>query len=440
MTDVALLHNLLRDHFAPAPLAGLVMLRARFPQWLRPDVEGAVRAVVDSAGSSRFAAPRLPRAMHAFQFQEILQDGRRGASVGAPQYEEVDIGVGRHQACLQRGLWLAGEDGQRIAVLIDVVEGFRRASVRVEVAAPEASCAFAEKVLGRIRAAAEAAPTFRGQVLAPSAPAYAFDDDGVSLRVIAFAPVQRSEIVLAPGILDMLDRNTLEFSGLCGSLRALGMPVSKGVLLYGPPGTGKTLLVRYLVGALASHTRFLLSGERLDFLRDTVEAARLLAPSLIVIEDIDLVAAHRDGPFQQTPAALNRLLNDMDGAGRESQILFLLTTNRPEVLEPALAMRPGRVDQAIEIGLPGEAERNALLRLYTKRVQVGDDAIRHASVRAGRVSPAFLREVARRSVQVMLARGGETLLPRDFDAALADIQDARGKVTTHLFGAARIGF
>jgi ATP-dependent 26S proteasome regulatory subunit len=166
----------------------------------------------------------------------------------------------------------------------------------------------------------------------------------------------------------------------------------------------------------------------------------MLAPSLIVIEDVDLVAAHRDGPLQQTPAVLNRLLNDMDGAGRESQILFLLTTNRPEVLDPALAMRPGRVDQAIEIRLPGEAERNALLRLYTRRVKVADEAIRHAAGRTGKSSPAYLKEVARRSVQAMLLRGGQTLLARDFDDGLADIHEGRGKATAQLLGAARIGF
>jgi ATP-dependent 26S proteasome regulatory subunit len=218
------------------------------------------------------------------------------------------------------------------------------------------------------------------------------------------------------------------------------MSVAKGVLLYGPPGTGKTLLVRYLVGALPAHTRFLLSGDRLAYLSDTVEAARLLAPSLVVIEDVDLVAAHRDGPFQSTPAALNRLLNDMDGAGKEAQILFLLTTNRPEVLEPALAARPGRIDQAIEIGLPDEQGRRALLRLYTKRVPAGEGAIRHAGSRTGKVSPAFLKELARRAIQVMLVRGGSVLLAEDFEDALRDMLGARGKIPARLPGGTRVGF
>ena len=65
---------------------------------------------------------------------------------------------------------------------------------------------------------------------------------------------------------------------------------------------------------------------------------------------------------------LNLLLNEMDGLAPEARMLFVLTTNRPEVLEPALAARPGRVDQVIEIALPGEAERRLLVERYAGRL------------------------------------------------------------------------
>lgn len=388
----------------------------------------------------RFYAPRMRHSASRFRFPDLFEEGSRVATDGAAVYDEVDIGESVHVPCVQRGIWLSAAVAERIAILLEVTEGFRRAAVRVEVASAPNGQAHAESMLGAIRAMAEKASTFRGRVLAPSDPEYAFDTDGITLRRTQIAPVGRAEIVLAPGLLELVERNTIGFAAQRGDLIRLGMSPTKGILLYGPPGTGKTLLVRYLISALPSHSRFILSGDKLAFLGDTVEAAKLLSPAVIVIEDVDLVAAHRDGPYQGTPAVLNRLLNDMDGAGQEAEILYILTTNRPEVLEPALAARPGRVDQAIAIGLPEEAERLKLLRLYTRQAGASDDILRAVSRRSGRVSPAFLREIARRAMQEMLSRAGTELVLADFEQGFADMLGAQGKVTARLLGAERVGF
>lgn len=407
---------------------------------MRPDVENAVRAVVGEGSEPSFYAPSMRRSSSRFRFPDLFEEGCRVATDGAAVYDEVDIGESVHVACVQRGIWLTASGGERIAVLFEVTEGMRRTAVRVEVASAPAGQARAESILGAIRALAEKAGTFRGRVLAPSEPEYAFDSEGITLRRTDVAPVGRAEIVLAPGLLELVERNTIGFAAQRSALIRLGMSPTKGILLYGPPGTGKTLLVRYLVTALASHTRFILSGDKLAFLGDTVEAASLLAPSVVVIEDVDLVAAHRDGPYQGTPAVLNRLLNDMDGAGQETEILYILTTNRPEVLEPALAARPGRVDQAIAIGLPEEAERLKLLRLYTRQAGTSEDILRAVSRRSGRVSPAFLREIARRAMQEMLSRRGTELVLADFEQGFVDMLGAEGKVTARLLGAESVGF
>ena len=90
--------------------------------------------------------------------------------------------------------------------------------------------------------------------------------------------------------------------------------------------------------------------------------ARLLQPSMVVIEDVDLIA--RDRTTMGSPceeAMLNKLLNEMDGLRPDADILFVLTTNRPGALEAALASRPGRVDQAIEFPLPDEEGRTKLV-------------------------------------------------------------------------------
>ncbi len=112
--------------------------------------------------------------------------------------------------------------------------------------------------------------------------------------------------------------------------------------------------------------------------------ARILQPSIVVLEDVDLVAEERTRPGAAcTAPLLFELLNQMDGLADDADVLFLLTTNRPDILEPALAARPGRVDQAIEIPLP-DAECISVVQLkapdvpFYKRIS---GAAFHASVR-----------------------------------------------------------
>jgi ATP-dependent 26S proteasome regulatory subunit len=80
--------------------------------------------------------------------------------------------------------------------------------------------------------------------------------------------------------------------------------------------------------------------------------ARLLQPATVILEDVDLIGTQRDRQTVGANALLFELLNQMDGLADDADILFILTTNRPDIVEPALAARPGRVDQAIEIPLP----------------------------------------------------------------------------------------
>src|SRR5262249_48896215 len=149
-------------------------------------------------------------------------------------------------------------------------------------------------------------------------------------------------------------------------LRKLGMPIKKGVLFYGPPGTGKTHTIHYLASQLPDHTTLLITAEQVGWLDHYFQLARFLQPAMIVIEDVDLIARAREemhGPCEES--LLNKLLNEMDGLREDAEILFVLTTNRPEHLETALASRPGRIDQAIEFSLPDESGRRQLIHLYS---------------------------------------------------------------------------
>src|SRR5438034_11709049 len=99
---------------------------------------------------------------------------------------------------------------------------------------------------------------------------------------------------------------------------------------------------------------------------------------------------------------LNKLLNEMDGLREDADVIFILTTNRPDHLEPALASRPGRIDQAIEFPLPDEEGRRKLVQLYSGGLEVSPPIMDLLVRRTERASPAFIKELMRRAAQLKI--------------------------------------
>ncbi len=132
---------------------------------------------------------------------------------------------------------------------------------------------------------------------------------------------------------------------------------------------------------------------------------------------------------------LNKLLNEMDGLKEAADIIFILTTNRPEMLEAALASRPGRVDQAIEFPLPDEEGRQKLVNLYGKGAGLSDESVRLIVSRTDGVSAAFIKELIRRSVQFRLERkGAEQTEASDIEGALDEMLFSGGSLNVKLLG------
>src|SRR6202022_2264260 len=166
--------------------------------------------------------------------------------------------------------------------------------------------------------------------------------------------------------------------------------------------------------------------------------ARLLQPAMVVIEDVDLIARDRNqmGPCDET--LLNALLNEMDGLKQDADILFILPPNRPRQLESALASRPGRIDQAIEVPLPDDIGRKKLVQLYGRGLPLGDAVAGEAAQRTKGVSAAFIKELMRRVAQASIARdGGTTVGSGDISEALDDMLFAGGNLNVKLLGGAR---
>ncbi len=164
----------------------------------------------------------------------------------------------------------------------------------------------------------------------------------------------------------------------------LGGKIPKGALMIGPPGTGKTLLGRAVAGE-AGVPFFYISGS--DFVemfvgvgasrvRDMFEQAKKNAPCIIFIDEIDAVGRHRGaglgGGNDEREQTLNQLLVEMDGFDPNEGIIVIASTNRPDVLDPAL-LRPGRFDRQVVVPNPDVTGREKILRVHMRNVPLGAD-------------------------------------------------------------------
>ncbi|HVB05223.1 MAG TPA: ATP-dependent zinc metalloprotease FtsH [Acidimicrobiales bacterium] len=165
---------------------------------------------------------------------------------------------------------------------------------------------------------------------------------------------------------------------------AAGAVGPKGVLMVGPPGTGKTLLARAVAGE-AGVPFFALSGSSFvemfvgvgaSRVRDLFADARKRAPSIIFIDEIDAIGGRRGpggfGSNDEREQTLNQLLSDMDGFEPGTSVVVMAATNRAEILDAAL-LRPGRFDRTVEIPLPNQRERTAILNIHGHDKKLGGD-------------------------------------------------------------------
>ncbi len=345
------------------------------------------------------------------------------------------------QPSLHRGLWLDHTEGVPYGVLLE--RNMRRwdTELRVEIAVPNDPIAirFAVELLDTLTQAGRRAESLRGQVLqiVLSAERGPLDEGSIDFAPLELRQIDREHIILDDQTFELFERNTIGFMSHRDALQQLGFSAKKGVLLYGPPGTGKTLLANYLLSNLEGFTRLVLSANTIHYLSEAMALVREVGSSVVVIEDIDLVAETRENMAAGRAGLLNVLLNEMDGLASDSTVLFLLTTNRPEVLEPALAARPGRVDQAIEIDLPDHRERCRLLEHYSRNLAIAPEMVVATSRRVGKVSAAFVKELVRRAAQVMLEEGGARLEESFLLKAHEDMVRRGKKVGFSLVGGSR---
>ena len=435
-----LVTSLLTRHFGSQPVDRLVTASRTYPVTSRVDVQHAFDRQFSALSATTLVGVHSQFSHETLTVAHLLTDQPYAAIVGPLQHEEIDIGESLPARCIKRGLWLARQDGLPFAVLLTPAERFGHSQgVHIEVAVPpgDAGLAISRSLLDAIDRLVSQAGSYRGKVLSLETQAD-YSGRAGAVKVHRLGVVQRDEVILPEKTLRLLERNVHEFIKHREGLRQFGLAVKKGLLFYGPPGTGKTHTIRYLAGQLRDHTTLLITAEQVGLLDEYFQLARFLQPAMVVIEDVDLIARAREemrGACEES--LLNRLLNEMDGLREEANVLFVLTTNRPDHLEAALASRPGRIDQAIEFPLPDADGRAKLVRLYARGVVLTDDVVQTIVRKTNKSSPAFIKELMRRSAQYQLEAGGDGALALDrVESALDEMLFSGGSLNVKLLGGA----
>lgn len=336
--------------------------------------------------------------------------------VGPPEFTDIEVGPGTRQACLTGGLLLVSYRGEPLVVLVS--EGGYPSRVILEAVAP--TRAIAEEALREIGLAGWRDSVLRGQVLSMAGDCHR----GFELKFHELVSLTPEQIILPEAVRARLQRHTVFFAEHAERLKAAGRHIKRGILLHGPPGTGKTLSAMYLVAQMPNRTVLLLTGAGMGAIEEAGRLARLLQPATIILEDVDLVGTERHHQSVGANAVLFELLNQMDGLSSDYDVLFVLTTNRPDVLEPALGSRPGRIDQAIEIPLPDDECRTKLINLYSRGMTVKlTDQPKWVAATQG-ASAAFIKELLRKAAVFAIQRAPS----KDLIVTDADIEQALGEL------------
>ena len=430
----------LAEHLGADP-RGLPILAEQMSVIEHPNVQAALDAWISGDGRSAelIGMSAEQKRYQGLGFSDLITPisgglmGDRAPRPGPVDYVNVPVARGRVRACVQHGLYFLRDGEIPLAALVRGPNEHGMPQIQIEVMAPdpEAAAGF----LAEIREGMIRHNVYRGQLLALGNLHGPFGEGGAMVEFLAVPEIEHDEVILPEGVLERIERHTVRFTEHAEDLLGAGRHLKRGLLLHGPPGTGKTLTAMYLVGRMPGRTTLVLSGRSYGLVSPTCELARNLQPSMIILEDVDLVAEERGAGFMGENPLLFELLNEMDGLAEDADVIFALTTNRPDLLEPALAARPGRVDQATEIPLPDAECRRRLISLYGEGLDLRLEDVGTIVARTDGTSASFIKELLRRATLLAAEEGGELVVTdRHVFEALDELLVAGGTLTMRLLG------
>jgi len=225
--------------------------------------------------------------------------------------------------------------------------------------------------------------------------------------------------------------------------KKIGIDPPKGVLLHGPPGTGKTLLAKAVahetdatfIRVIGSELVQKFIGEGARYVREIFEMARKKAPTILLIDELDAIAAVRmndatsgDREVQRT---LMQLLSELDGFDQRGDVKFIGATNRIDILDPAL-LRPGRFDRIIEFPIPGEEAREAIFKIHMRPLNIDKTVDVHPLMKMTENSTgADIKAICTEAGMFAIRRESEIITREDFYDAINKVMKKKESETSN---------
>jgi len=301
----------------------------------------------------------------------------------APRYTDVNTDYDQYENILCGGRLLLQKEGKRLLATIHATS-MRPASLVVTASsnATDEAHQFAEGVHKSTREH----NLYKGKKL------------GFSHRISFLKPSSKNwqDLALAPSLKDEIVANTAGFLGRGDELATYGIPARRGVLLVGEPGTGKTLICKILLNNSSGITCILATGSDLlhsGYIFELYELAEDLRPSMVFIEDIDLIGEGRTESHYSRGGALATLLSALDGVEECREVVTVATTNWLEILDKALRNRPSRFDRVILLPLPSFEQRRELVQSLSQTIPIDEDIQDYLAQRTESYTPAQVQEV-----------------------------------------------
>lgn len=352
----------------------------------------------------------------------------REARFSGVRYARRACGVGQEMLCLESGLLLLSSPEGPYAVWVRDIGRRPHGSRGVDVIAP--SIASAEAFLADLKQLMRDLNRYRGHLLSLVSDSFS----NISVEFEQKPHVERDQVILPDGLLESIEGHAIAIGHRASQLAASKRHLKRGLLLYGPPGTGKTHTLRYLASQLPDATMFVMTGSGMAWLDFIKGFAADVAPAIVVLDDVDLIAEDRSLPGMAPRQMLFSLLDAMDGLHEDADILFVCTSNRADTLEQAIAARPGRIDHAVEVGLPDAVARERLISLYGRGLSLDLRDMPRILSRTEGVTASFIKEMLRRALTHALADGREKVTDARVHQALDALLDPANPLTPALLG------
>ena len=360
-----------------------------------------------------------------------LLSHHRNVPIAAPEKQQVAVDYGSDAYFPTDSFWFVrGQAGDDFASPLLI--RLRRTYTDVQLEVASGAEDVAQALIRKLVEWSITNSIYRGKVLRvpdrPDTPDDFGDLPVAAAVMVEFArlkQVSADRIIMSDSHRQVVRRNVLDFFQHRQLLRDAGIPSKRAMLFHGPPGTGKTYTSQYIASELQGITTFLATGQALSKVESVCQLARLLQPSLVILEDVDLVFTAREINLYST--ALGDFMDQLDGFKADDEVIFLLTTNAIDRLERALKDRPGRINQCVYFGPPTDQLRRDYLELHLQSFDSEDVDLREVVRITRGSSQAFLKELVQRAALINLERDG--FAHAEPQLSTADFREAHAELT-----------